>query len=77
MINYDLEDLSERLDEKYQENSSDFNINYFQINNFSSKYFETFPQEFPNNPIPFEIISKAFTFEETLKKDFLFIKYRR
>ena len=29
MINYDLEDLSERLDENYQENSSDFNINYF------------------------------------------------
>ena len=39
MLNYDLEDLSERLDENYQENSSDFNINYFQINNFSSKYF--------------------------------------
>ena len=76
MINYDLEDLSERLDENYQENSSDFNINYFQIN-FSSKYFETFPPKFPNNPIPFEAISKAFTFEETLKKDFSFIKYRR
>ena len=77
MINYDLEDLSERLDENYQENSSYFNINYFQINNFSSKYFETFPQEFPNNQIPFETISKAFTFEETLKKDFSFIKYSR
>ena len=70
MLNYDLEDLSERLDENYQENSSDSGEYYCQINKFSSKYFEIFPQEFPNNPIPFETISKAFTFEETLKKDF-------
>ena len=70
MLNYDLEDLSERLDENYQENSSDSDVYYCQIDKFSSKYIETFPQEFPNNPIPFETISKAFTFEETLKKDF-------
>ena len=70
MLNYDSEDLSERFDENYQENSSDSSIYYYQINKFSSKYFEIFPQEFPNNPIPFETISKAFTLEETLKKDF-------
>ena len=70
MLNYDLEDLSERLDENYQENSLNSDIYYWQINKFSSKYIEIFPQEIPNNPIPFETISKAFTFEETLKKDF-------
>ena len=70
MINYDLEGLSERLDENYQENSSDFNINSCQINKFYSKYIEIFPQEIPNIPISFETISKAFTFEETIKKDF-------
>ena len=77
MLNYDLEDLSERLDENYQENSLNSGVYYYQINKFSSKYIEIFPQEFPNNPIPFETISKAFTFEETLQKDFSFIKYRR
>lgn len=70
MLNYDLEDLSERLDENYQENSSDSGEYYCQIDKFSSKYIETFPQEFPNNPIPFETISNSFTFEEALKKDF-------
>ena len=70
MLNYDLEDLSERLDENYQENSSDSDVYYCQIDKFSSKYIETFPQEFPNNPIPFETISNSFTFEEALKKDF-------
>ena len=70
MLNYDLEDLSERLDENYQENSSDSDVCYCQIDKFSSKYIETFPQEFPNNPIPFETISNSFTFEEALKKDF-------
>ena len=63
MLNYDLEDLSERLDENYQENSLNSNIYYWQINKFSSKYIETFPQEFPNIPISFETISKAFTLE--------------
>ena len=51
MLNYDLEDLSERLDENYQENSSDSDVYYCQIDKFSSKYIETFPQEISNIPI--------------------------
>jgi hypothetical protein len=69
MLNYDIEDSSERLDEDYQENSLDSNIYFCQINKFSSKYIEIEPTDYSNNPISLDKIAKVFPIDETQIKD--------